>query len=217
MKSILIIEDHDDSRTWWEANIGKVFPGSVVTGCATLEDARAILKEKHFSLALVDINLPDGSGIDLVGEIMVVSPETYCVVCTILDDDRHIFGALKVGARGYLVKDSPRMDQLEQLREIMTGKPPLSPGVARRVLNFFYNNNAIANMGGEASLSDRETEVLALIAKGYSRPEISRLLNISLNTVSGYSKSIYSKLNISNRAEAVVEACRRGLVAIDIH
>jgi len=221
MRYALVVEDHDETREWWEQELPRLFQGIDMDAVATLRDARELLRQRHYWLAIVDINLPDGSGVDLIGEMAERFPDTLCVVCTIFDDDHHIFSALHAGAQGYLVKDQPRRRQLEQLREILHGQPPLSPGVARRILRFLSRSSPPS--GGRAShggppagnLTERETEVLRLIAKGYSRPEVASLLNLSLNTVSTYTKSIYQKLDVSRRAEAVVEAVRLGLIRSD--
>jgi len=218
MSNVLIVEDHDDQRNWWLEHIGEVFPGARADGVATLADARALLKEGRFTLAILDISLPDGSGIELMQEISDTFPDTYGVICSIYDDDKHIFAALRAGANGYLLKDQPRTTQLQQLREIVNGQPPLSPGVARRILNYFATEPKSPQQENPqpVQLSEREKEVLTLIAKGYSRPEAAELLNITLNTVSGYTKAIYQKLNITSRAEAVIEAVRLGLIDRDI-
>jgi len=219
MRKVLVVEDHDDSRNWWERHIGDVFPGATVFGAATVAAARDLLQAHQFTLAILDINLPDGSGIDLLKAITLESPETYAVICTIYDDDRHIFAALRAGARGYLLKDQPRRKQLQQLKEVIHGQPPLSPGVARRILAYFAADKVPTPAGAEnhgARLSARENEVLRLIAKGYSRPEVAGMLDISLNTVSGYTKAIYQKLDITSRAEAVAQAMKLGLIDRDI-
>ncbi|MFV1956934.1 MAG: response regulator, partial [bacterium] len=130
MKSVLIVEDHDDTRQWWEVHITEAFPEAEAMGAVTLEEARTLLKNHTFALALVDINLPDGSGIDLVREMGETHPETYCVITTIFDDDTHVFSALQAGAKGYLIKDQPRDSQIQQLKAVLHGQPPLSPGVA---------------------------------------------------------------------------------------
>lgn len=221
MRYALVVEDHDETREWWEQELPRLFQGIDMDAVATLRDARELLRQRHYWLAIVDINLPDGSGVDLIGEMAERFPDTLCVVCTIFDDDHHIFSALHAGAQGYLVKDQPRRRQLEQLREILHGQPPLSPGVARRILRFLSRSSppsaSRASHGGPpaGNLTERETEVLRLIAKGYSRPEVASLLNLSLNTVSTYTKSIYQKLDVSRRAEAVVEAVRLGLIRSD--
>jgi len=218
MYSVLVVEDHDDSRVWWERHISDVFPKATVSAVVTLAEARELLGQQHFSLAILDINLPGGSGIDLLQEITLNYPDMYSVICSIYDDDKHIFAALRAGAKGYLLKDQPREKQLIQLKDIMHGQPPLSPGVARRILSYFSEGKMPEHETKSYSthLSDREKEVLTFIAQGYSRPEVSKFLDITLNTVAGYTKAIYQKLHINNRAEATIEAVKLGLIDRDI-
>ena len=210
IRKVLIVEDHDDTRHWWEEHISEAFPKARAMGAATIGEAQALLEKEEFSLALVDINLPDGSGIDLVREMGQTHPDVYCVISTIFDDDEHLFSALRAGAQGYLIKEQPWDQQIQQLKAVLHGQPPLSPGIARRILTHFSRRN-----GGQESteaLTDRERDVLQLIAKGYSRPEVAKMLGLTQNTVASYTKVIYQKLNISRRAEAVIEGIRLGLI-----
>lgn len=220
MKSCLIVEDHAETREWWSAELPRIFTGAAVRSASTVGEARRLLKKEEFSLAIVDIKLPDGSGVDLIAEIRASHPGTMCVVNSIFDDDQHVFAALKAGAQGYLAKDEPRESQAAQLRQIVHGQPPLSPGIARRILSHFAARDEAPQAGQgterpEHDLTEREVEVLRLIAKGYSRPEVAEMLGLSVNTVATYTKSIYQKLDISRRAEAVVEAVRLGLIRSD--
>lgn len=212
MQSILIVEDHTETREWWMNNIPKVFPDAVPQSAVTLSEAREKCASMHFSLALVDINLPDGSGLDLVEELVLQHSKTYIVMSTIYDDDHHVFSALRAGANGYLIKDQSRDSQIEMLRDIVNGQPPISPGVARRILRYFTEQKVEQKPAGQ-QLTGREQEVLRLIAKGYSRPEVAELMGLTANTVSSYTKVIYQKLNVSRRAEAVIEAIRLGLIS----
>jgi DNA-binding NarL/FixJ family response regulator len=212
MQSILIVEDHTETREWWMNNIPKVFPDAVPESAVTLSEAREKCASRHFSLALVDINLPDGSGLDLVEELVLQHSKTYIVMSTIYDDDHHVFSALRAGANGYLIKDQSRDSQIEMLRDIVNGQPPISPGVARRILRYFTEQKVEQKPAGQ-QLTGREQEVLRLIAKGYSRPEVAKLMGLTANTVSSYTKVIYQKLNVSRRAEAVIEAIRLGLIS----
>ncbi len=222
MRRALVIEDHPETRDWWLGTVPRLFPDTVADAVTTLQEARDLLRRREYWLAIVDINLPDGSGVDLVAEVSSTRPETLSVVCTIFDDDHHVFAALRAGAQGYLVKDRPREQQSKLLQEILHGQPPLSPGIARRILRHFSEvpqrrpgPGQEAEPEGRASLTDREVEVLRLIAKGYSRPETAGMLGLSVHTVATHTKSIYQKLGISRRAEAVVEAVRLGLVRSD--
>lgn len=218
MKTILVVEDHDNTRHWWLTNLEGAFAEVAVDGVSTLGAARDRCAERPYDLILVDINLPDGSGLALVSETNAQYPETYMVISSIYDDDDHVFSAIRAGAMGYLVKDQQREQQIDQLKEIVNGKPPLSSSVARRILRYFVDEQGDAAKqqaeGNSSSLTAREAEVLSLIAKGYSRPEVARLLGLTLNTISGYTRVMYRKLHISRRAEAVMEAARLGLIKL---
>ncbi len=148
-------------------------------------------------------------GIEVARLLSAHSHQTSVVMATIFDDDYHIFEALKAGAHGYLLKDQPRVDLIEKLQGILKGDPPLSPSIARRILRYFSQT---VETQAASPLSQREEEVLILIAKGYNCRETSKMLGLSANTVAGYTKSIYLKLNVSSRAEVTLEATRLGLV-----
>ncbi|KAB7627959.1 response regulator transcription factor [Alkalilimnicola sp. S0819] len=208
MRNALVLEDHDEPRAWLMALLEDAFPGIEVTPAATLGQARQRLTQARFDLAIIDISLPDGSGISLVEELARERPDTYTVVATIFDDDRHLFSALQSGAQGYVLKDQPREQLLRQLRDITQGQPPLSAGIARRVLRHFQRRQLEAS----PDLTGREAEVLNLLARGFNRSDIAKALGITSNTAAGYIKNIYRKLDVSGRAEATLEAVRRGLV-----
>ena len=218
MDSLLVIEDDPRIREWLTALGEEAFPGIRSQATATLEGGRQALATAPPALALVDLSLPDGNGADLIAE--APEGETLFVVATIHDDDRHLFEALQAGATGYLVKDQPRERLVEQLQGIAQGEPPLSPGIARRLLRFFGESprpgpvrGAAAPAQGESvNLSPREVEVLSLIARGYNRKDIARSLSITPNTAAGYIKAVYRKLEVSGRAEATLRAVERGLV-----
>lgn len=186
--------------------------GIAVLEAETIGEAKVILEGNIVNLALLDINLPDGSGIDLARDITAASNDTYIVMTTIFDDDKHLFAALQAGAKGYLLKEQPRTQLIQHIQGILKGEPPLSPSIARRILTYFQDAPV---QKSDSCLSKREEEVLTLAAKGYKTKEISKMLEISLNTTAGYLKSIYKKLNISSRAEATLEATKLGLVKPD--
>ncbi len=205
----LIVEDLPDARDWLLAAMGEAFPGIEIDTAANLADARSRLRGRLPQVALIDIGLPDGSGIDLIDELNRQHPEVLSVVTSVFDDDTHLFAALGAGASGYLLKDQSREDLTGMLQRIAEGQPPLSPAIARRLLGFFGPRE-----DREATrLTARERDVLGLIAKGYTTAKVADFLNITRNTASGYVKQIYSKLNISSRAEAALEASRRGIVS----
>jgi len=211
MPSAFLIEDNPDIRFWLAGLLRRAIPGVEVVEAGTVAAAREQLGGRCYTLALVDIGLPDGSGIDLVHELRERQPESFVVVTTIFDDDAHLFAALTAGAHGYLLKEQPEETLVRQLRGVLAGDPPLSPSIARRILHHFHPPVSLQPV---SPLSVRETEVLRLVAKGLSRHEVGELLGISPNTVAGHVKTVYRKLNISSRAEAAQEAIRLGLMRI---
>ncbi len=206
-----VVEDLKAPAQWLADVLSSAYPELRVFQAATLAEARALLPANPPQIALVDLGLPDGSGIDLIRELAVAPIRCQCVVTTIYADDHHLFPALRAGACGYLLKDQPADKVIQALRGIIAGEPPLSPVIAQRLLRVF---GTPSDRAGETDvrLSNRERETLVLIAKGYRLPEVATQLGVSRNTAAGFIKSIYRKLNISSRAEATLEATRMGLV-----
>jgi len=211
MKTALLLEDYEETRTWLACIVRASFDEIEIFEAATLEQARAVIHNQKIDLALIDINLPDGNGVDFVRDVINVSPQTYCVMATIYDDDAHIFPALKAGAQGYLLKEQSTNDFISALQGIINGEPPLSPAIARRMMSYFAADEVVDKA---AKLSEREKEILTFIAKGLKRNEVAALLELSPNTVAAHLKRIYNKLSVSTRAEATLEALRMGLVNV---
>jgi DNA-binding NarL/FixJ family response regulator len=212
MHNGLVVEDLPAPAQWLASVLSEAFPEIDVAMAASLAQGRAAIGERSPDIALIDLGLPDGSGIDLIREIAAKHPRCHCVVTTIYADDRHLFPALRAGACGYLLKDQPKERVLQALRGIVGGEPPLSPVIAQRLLRAFGGPANTANAEPEIRLSNRERETLVLIAKGYKLPEVAEQLGVTRNTAAGFVKSIYRKLNVSSRAEATLEAARLGLV-----
>lgn len=212
MKTILLLEDLPEIRAWLKALVTQVFPTAQISESARVHDAIALVQAVQFDLALIDLGLPDGSGRDVVEKLRELQPEAQSVVVTIHDDDEHLFPALQAGAYGYILKEQPRELITEQLQRISQGEPPLSPSIARRVISHFAQQaKPQADLMPHVSLTERETEVLLRVAKGFTLPEIGVQLNLSRHTIADYVKQIYRKLNVSSRAEAALEAQRLGL------
>jgi DNA-binding NarL/FixJ family response regulator len=207
MQQALIVEDIPEAREWIGEAVCRVFPQLEISYAVSTQQAQQLLDTRVFDIALIDLNLPDGSGTELITRINNERPQTLCVVVTIYDDDQHLFPALKAGARGYLLKDMPQDQFIQHLRGITQGEPPLSPAIARRMLKHFALPTPPAH-----DLTPREREVLALIAQGIKLADVAESLSISRYTAGDYVKSIYRKLNISSRAEASLEAARLGLI-----
>ena len=214
MRNILLLEDLPEIRAWLKALVMTVFPDALISEAARVHDALALVTAVKFDLALVDLGLPDGSGVDVVCALRETQPDAPSVVVTIHDDDDHLFPALQAGAFGYLLKEQARELIAEQLKRMSAGEPPLSPSIARRVIAHFATQSRQQERPQNIPnvvLTDRESEVLLRVAKGYTLPEIGIQLNLSRHTIADYVKQIYRKLNVSSRAEAALEAQRLGL------
>ena len=217
MKRALIVEDLPTIREWLADVAQTAFPLVEVVTLGRRGDALECLKTQTFDLALVDLGLPDGNGVDVVSALHRTQPKAVPVVVTIYDDDDHLFPALQAGAFGYLLKEQPKDVLVSQLVRITQGEPPLSPPIARRVLAYFAGaherrTRLIRAVEDEVALTERETEMLQRVAKGYTLPEIAAQFGLSRHTVADYIKQVYRKLGVSSRAEATLEAARRGLV-----
>ncbi len=213
MESALILEDHPPTRDWLGEVVTEAFGELELATADTLAQGLALIGRRSFDLAVVDLGLPDGRGSQLVAELNRTAPQTLAVVATIFDDDRHLFDAITVGAHGYLLKEEPREQLVARLAGIQRGEPPLSPAIARRLLRHFTQDEP-ESAGGGVVLSRRELEVLDLLSRGFNRSEIADCLAISVHTAAGHMKSVYRKLHVSGRAEAVREGIRRGLIRL---
>ena len=207
-KDILLVEDVPEVMDWLTGLVAAHFPGSTVRSAENYQQALQLVSQQTPDLALLDLGLPDGSGIDIIRAIKRQRAQSYCVVTTIFDDSDHLFSALHAGADGYLLKDEPEQEFVHHLRGILEGRPPLSAAIARKVLRVF---RPVAEE--TVRLAPREEQVLTLIARGYSVRKASEMLGISQHTVAGYLKTIYQKLQINSRAEATLKAVDLGLVA----
>lgn len=220
----LIVEDQADTREWLVRMLGMAFDGIEISEAATRQAAFDWIRSRaprgaasddvsSRDVALIDLGLPDGSGIDLIRLLADQYPRVLPVVTTIYDDDEHLFEAIAAGAKGYLLKDQHADTFVNYLHRIELGEPPLSPLIAQRMLaHFAKRREPDIDSGAEASLTARELDVLRLLGRGLRVAEAARVLGLTPHTVAGYVKTVYRKLNISSRAEAAVEAVRRGLV-----
>jgi len=204
MKTALLLEDYAPMRELIGDVMRHAFKGIEVTEVETVQQARALLETRTFNLALVDLGLPDGSGTEVIEFLSGHHPQTYTVVATMFDDDHNLFAALRAGAKGYLLKEEPAPRLIALIKGIVQGNPPLSAGIARRILAHFSSPPAERQL--PCLLSPRERDVLRLISQGLQRKEISRELGISLHTTCDYIKEVYRKLNVSSRAEAASKA-----------
>ncbi len=210
--SALVIDDLDHCRDWLADALALAFPGIEVRYADSVASGHAALAAPP-PLVLCDLGLPDGSGLELIERLAREAPQVQVVVSTVFDDDAHLFPALRAGAHGYLLKDATIAAIAELLGGIVAGQPPLSPSIARRLLRHFQPAATTPAPAVEADpLTARERDVLRLIAKGLTVADTAGALQLTRHTVAGYVKDIYRKLQINSRAEATLEATRRGLV-----
>jgi DNA-binding NarL/FixJ family response regulator len=188
----------------------------------SVAEAKRLLAERSFGIALVDIGLPDGSGIELVGELQAGHPLVPAVVISAFRADEIILAALRAGAIGYLLKERDDIELELALRSIAQGGAPIDPAIARGILALLTRaqpaapDTVVAPAGQttplEMALSRRETNILELVAQGLSNREMAETLSISRLTVECHTKNIYRKLAVNSRTEAVYTARTRGLL-----
>lgn len=207
---VLILEDLAETRRWLSGIVQEAFPGCTITEASSLREGLAAARDGGHDLALIDLALPDGSGLDVVRALRRHDPEALVVVATVMGDDSSIIAAISAGAHGYLLKDSPADLFVTQLTQLRSGYPALSPSVARLMMQHFATTAFVPDEDA-GLLTPRESEVLSLVARGLRNSEVAEKLNLTPHTVAGYIKSVYAKLGISNRAEAARRAARLGL------
>ncbi|WP_321395965.1 response regulator transcription factor [Emcibacter sp.] len=211
MKNILIVEDIAESREWLKEIARAAFPECKVTEATDMRRAIAVAVQETFDLALIDLGLPDGSGLEVLRYLKLRRSDTLCVITTAMGDDAHIVAALAAGAQGYLLKDQPPDMISRQLKQLSEEIPALSPSIARRIMEHFRLTGPSAQPEGR--LTARELDVLALIGKGLRNSDVARSLELAESTVASHIKAVYRKLGISSRAEASWHATQLGLLS----
>ena len=212
---VLIVEDEPEfMRRFADAVLGDAglaLLGAVSNGQA----AKALLDRQRPDVLLVDLGLPDGSGIDVIRAAQERWPRCDVVVSTAFGDEQHVLAAVQAGASGYLLKDTPAERVVEEIRSVRNGESPISPLIARRVLQLLRQpaeKQEPEPEPGPALLSAREAEVLRLVAMGFTYEEVAQRLRISRHTVLTFVRRIYAKLEVNSKMEAVNEARRKGLL-----
>jgi DNA-binding NarL/FixJ family response regulator len=212
--TILLVED--DPPTLWRLQDALVKAGFDVAAAATLGEARASLAARVPRVLLTDLQLPDGHGIDLIREVRQRHPDTEVMVISALGDEETVISAITVGATGYILKDAFPSDIAATVRDLVAGHSPISASIARFIVRR-TQTQAEPPRGVEidtARLTPREIDILWGIAKGFSYAEIATNLGMSRQTVPGHIKSIYRKLEVHTRGEAVFEAVQQGLIKL---
>jgi DNA-binding NarL/FixJ family response regulator len=207
VNNVLIVEDHTGAAQILSEVAALIFDNPKVSLSSTVAGGMELLNNNHFDIALLDLGLPDGNGVELVQQLSVNAPDTISVVTTIFDDESHLFDALQAGASGYLLKGHSVDELATYLKNALEGRPALSPSIAQSILGYFRQENSFQTaLPTKETLTIREIEILRLIAKGHEVKNVSEALNISKHTVSVHIKNIYRKLGVHNRAEATAAA-----------
>jgi len=210
---VLLVEDDPHTRDYLAEAI-RHQPGlALQAACADLQSARAALLERAPDVLLSDLALPDGDGVDLIRECKRASPQCECMVISVFGSEARVLAAIEAGATGYLLKDEPVERVGEAIRSLVLGGSPMSPGIARHILNRLQPAGAPPD--GQARLTERERDVLNALARGFTYGEIAGQLALSSHTVGTHIKNIYRKLEVSSRAEAVFEACQMGIIRLE--
>jgi two-component system NarL family response regulator len=202
---IMIVEDHFVVRVGLKAIIDSQPDMTTVAEAGNGRQAVESFGKYKPDVTLMDLRLPGQSGIDAISAIIVQYPRARIIVLSTFGSDENIFRAFQAGARAYFLKDIKGQDLVQAIRAVHAGQRPLPPEIAARLLERVPRT----------ALSSRETEILTLIAKGTSNKEIAAALNISEGTVRVHASNLFAKLGCSDRAQAVSEAFRRGIIDLD--
>jgi DNA-binding NarL/FixJ family response regulator len=211
MPSVLIVEDDAAFRSRYVDILASDPDYQVVADVGTAAEGISALDSKAPDVLLVDLGLPDASGIDVIRHAAKQAPSCESMVVTVFGDEAHVLASIEAGATGYLLKDASADLFLASIRELVAGGSPISPVIARGLLRRFMPNPMVPQ-SMETNLSDREREILKLVAKGFNFGEIGKLVGISPHTVTSHVKKIYRKLAVHSRGEAVYEAQKMGLL-----
>jgi DNA-binding NarL/FixJ family response regulator len=213
---ILLAEDHkvvrEGTRKLLESQPDFEVVGEASDGIEAVELAKKLKPE----IIIMDVSMPRLNGIEATRQIKAIYPNIAILPLTGYDDDEYVFALLEAGAAGYLLKDSSGEELIEAIRQVMTGEPVLHPKIMKKVLNRLRSplEGQPAQAAGEV-LSDRETEVLRLAAQGMSNMEIADSLTLSVRTVQTHLRSIFNKLGVGSRSEAIVFGLKKGWLTLE--
>ncbi len=212
--SILLVEDDEATRALLTQAIEAQPALDLAFAAASCAEARRCIEASAPDVLLTDLDLPDGNGIELVREVRERDPDALAMVITVFGDDDSVMRAVEAGAAGYLLKGSPGIQVGEAILELLAGGSPMTASIARAVLRLFRERaDSEPKAAPDApELTERELEILRLVAKGFKFGEIAEALDISPHTVKTHVRHIYRKLEVDSRSTAVYEAMHLGLV-----
>ena len=208
---VLIADDHPLFRDGMRGLLATKPDIEVVGEATTGEEAVKLAGELEPDVILMDIKMPAVSGIEATRRILAANPQARILVVTMFEDDANVFAAMRAGARGYVLKDADKDDVLGAIRTVGRGGAVFGPGIAARLADFFTTARPAVAKEAFPALTDREREMLHLMARGASNAEIASLLSLSTKTVANYVSSILHKLQVADRKAAVARARESGL------
>lgn len=208
---VLIADDHTLFRDGLRALLASAPDTELVGEAATGQEAISLAASLQPDLIIMDLQMPVINGIEATRQIVETSPHINVLVVTMFDDDQSVFAAMRAGARGYLLKGANHAEMLRAIRAVGSGEAIFSPAVAARLIDYFANIRPAAPPQVFPELTEREREVLKLIAQGYKNAEIASQLVLSLKTVRNHITNILSKLQVADRAQAILRARQAGL------
>jgi DNA-binding NarL/FixJ family response regulator len=208
---VLIADDHPLFRHGLFALLSASPDFEVIDEATTGEEVVALAAQLQPDVILMDIQMPGVNGIEATRLILHTSPHIRILIITMFEDDASVFLAMRAGARGYILKDAQKAEMLEAIRAVGRGEAIFSPAIAARLIDFFSVPRPIASSQAFPELTEREREILILIAQGHSNAEIATRLVLSPNTVRNYVSNVFSKLQVADRAQAIIRAREAGL------
>jgi DNA-binding NarL/FixJ family response regulator len=208
---ILVAEDHPLFRKGVISLLSSVPDFEVVGEASTGEEAVARAAQLQPDVVLMDLQMPEVNGIEATRRILQESPSVRILVVTLFEDDDSVFMALRAGARGYILKDADEEEMVLAIRAVARGEAIFSPTIATRLLAYFAAPKPVAQPQAFPTLTDREREILNLIAQGHPNPSIAKQLHLSTKTIGNYVSNIFTKLQVADRAQAIIRAREAGL------
>jgi DNA-binding NarL/FixJ family response regulator len=211
---VLVADDHPVFRRGMRAILSAEPDTELVAEATDGEEAVALALELHPEVILMDLNMPKATGIEATQRILEVNPDTAILMLTMFEDDKSIFAAMRAGAHGYVLKGADGAETLRAIQAAASGEAIFSPTITRRLTDYFATPERESTTRSEqafSNLTDREHEILSLMAEGYTNNAIASRLYLSPKTVRNYVSSIFTKLRVSDRSQAIVHAREAGL------